>query len=244
MSKRKNIDPYWETVINDIENLYAKRAYTEGIKKLIELTDGVYIPFDYQDEIDMLEKRGKQLRKEFEENMKYVKMEKNILQKFIIVDKKICIEPMSIYLEKFGNTLDVSDEIFFEDFLNSKIISNTDKMYLINLLNQYSSNNIKLKCYNNKLKKSFTYPSENNEEREWYNNIIIIISQKLSKEPSLLESAWQVLSNIKDYYFGFTPKIDDHTIAVDILNYLHGNLLNTDGMNIIIKSVVNEENND
>jgi hypothetical protein len=233
-------DSYYEKIIKSVNDLFDKALYTEGLTKLQNETEGCYIPLSYTYKFEELKSYGEKMQKEKQEFTHFNKLSKNQLANVMFQNNKLNVMALLIFFDRFK---DESSDIF-EQFTLSPLVENSEKIYFFKLFDEYflpeENKKIRIKVLNNKLNKQFIF----DYGKEYYAIVLQMIQNKLFKNPSSLNNAVTVIKDIESYYFGFTPQIPEKVLADEIINYLNGHITNTEGMNIILHSIANEELND
>jgi hypothetical protein len=233
-------DSYFEKIIKSVNELFDKALYTEGLTKLQNETEGCYIPLSYTYKFEQLKSYGEKMQKEKQEFIYFNRISKNQLASIMFKNNKLNVKALLIFFDRFD---DESNDIF-EHFTLSPLVENSEKIYFFKLFDEYFSidddKKIRIKVLNNKLNKRFIF----DYGKEYYTIVLNIIQDKLFKDPSSFNNAIAVIKDIEAYYFGFTPQIPEKILADEIINYLNGNMTNSEGMNVILHSIANEELND
>ncbi|MDR2821412.1 MAG: DUF3196 family protein [Mycoplasmataceae bacterium] len=233
-------DARLEKIIKEINDLFNKALYTEGLLKLKNETEGSYIPLSYTYKFEELKSYGEKMEKEKHDFVHFSKLTREQLANTMFKNNKLNVMALLIFFERFK---DESTDIF-EQFTLSPLVENSEKIYFFKLFDEYfltdTNKKINIKVFNNKLNKRFIF----DYGKEYYASLLKIIQNKLFKNPSSLNNAITVIKDIEAYYFGFVPRIQEEILANDIINYLNGDITKSEGMNIILHSIANEELND
>jgi hypothetical protein len=233
-------DERLEKIIKEIDDLFNKALYTEGLLKLKNETEGSYIPLSYNYKFDELKSYGEKMEKEKHDFIKFNELTQEQLANTMFKNNKLNVAALLIFFAKFEDKV----TNVFEQFTLSPFVENSEKIYFFKLFDEYfladTNKKINIKVFNNKLNKQFVF----DYGKEYYTIVLKIIENKLFKNPSSLNNAITVIKDIEAYYFGFVPQIKEEVLADDIIKYLNGNITKSEGMNIILHSIANEELND
>ena len=153
-------------------------------------------------------------------------LDRKQLMNKVFENRKINPSALWLFFERYNSDLKENEIDFFEDILVSKSVSNEDKNSLFEMLICFGVDK-NLKYHNQNIGETFNInPIETSlfEQIELYNNTKKIIDDLASKEPSLLNFCYNILTLIYKYYFPSVPNYDYKDLAKSIFSYMYNTL--------------------
>ena len=154
------------------------------------------------------------------------KMSKEDVLNEILSKNKLNLSLFDILINRFGEQIEEKDiELYIQEWLNSKTISNVDKYYILMGLKSLEklSNSI-FKVYNSNLKKFLEVDlkdwDENFHEIKYYQDIYEQIEKYFFKNPSFAKLAESIINTISMWYFGTKTNYKIDELAENIIAYV------------------------
>jgi hypothetical protein len=188
-----------------------------------------YIPAEYIQEFERLyvEISRKVIADEIKH--KYNNMSKMKLLAEIYDGKKLNINVLSFFLGKFLKEIDGVDLQFINKIFLDKNIDNDNKLFIMSQLKD-AGISYEFDFYNKMTNSSIKLNSQSNFEFEhidFFNKTNKSINDKLSKEPSLIGIANELLVIIYEYYFNQIPPYTVEDLSENLVKYV-GQYFNND----------------
>jgi hypothetical protein len=181
-----------------------------------------YIPMEYIQDFERLyvEISRKVIADEIK--TKYESMSKIKMLSEIYDGKKLNINVLSFFLGKFIKEIDEVDLQFINKIFLDKSIDTNTKLFIMTQLKD-ASVTYEFDFYNNLTNSSFKLNSQSNfefENIEFFNKVNKTIDDNLSKEPSLIVIAKELLVIIYEYYFNQIPPYTVEILSDNLTKYV------------------------
>jgi hypothetical protein len=181
-----------------------------------------YIPIEYIQDFERLyvEISRKVIANEI--TTKYESMSKMKMLGEIYDGKKINVNVLSFFLGKFIKDIDEVDLQFINKIFTDKTIDNNTKLFILVQLKD-AGVSYEFDFYNNLTNSNFKLSPQSSFEFgnvEFFNKVNKIISDRLSKEPSLIVIAKELLVIIYEYYFNQIPPYTIEVLSDNLTKYI------------------------
>ena len=191
----KKQETLFQTYLDEIQELTEAKNYQEALKKVKEVKENNFWTMKQNEVLEQLDSVITKLytKKVNDEIIK--KMSKEDVLNEILSKNKLNLSLFDILINRFGEQIEEKDiELYIQEWLNSKTISNVDKYYILMGLKSLEklSNSI-FKVYNSNLKKFLEVDlkdwDENFHEIKYYQDIYEQIEKYFFKNPSFAKFA-------------------------------------------------------
>lgn len=221
-----DIEKYYDEIIAKAEKMSQDKKYDDAIFLIEDELEAPYIPLDKQTILEDLLLQIKADKSYFSELYDVENLDRKQLMNKVFENRKINPSALWLFFERYNSDLKENEIDFFEDILVSKSVSNEDKNSLFEMLICFGVDK-NLKYHNQNIGETFNInPIETSlfEQIELYNNTKKIIDDLTSKEPSLLNFCYNILTLIYKYYFPSVPNYDYKDLAKSIFSYMYNTL--------------------
>lgn len=222
----KKQETLFQTYLDEIQELTEAKNYQEALKKVKEVKENNFWTMKQNEVLEQLDSVITKLytKKVNDEIIK--KMSKEDVLNEILSKNKLNLSLFDILINRFGEQIEEKDiELYIQEWLNSKTISNVDKYYILMGLKSLEklSNSI-FKVYNSNLKKFLEVDlkdwDENFHEIKYYQDIYKQIEDYFFKNPSFAKFAESIIDTISMWYFGTKTNYKIDELAENIIAYV------------------------
>ena len=222
----KKQETLFQTYLDEIQELTEAKNYQEALKKVKEVKENNFWTMKQNEVLEQLDSVITKLYTKKVNNKKIKKMSKEDVLNEILSKNKLNLSLFDILINRFGEQIEDKDiELYIQEWLNSKTISNVDKYYILMGLKSLEklSNSI-FKVYNSNLKKFLEVDlkdwDENFHEIKYYQDIYEQIEKYFFKNPSFAKLAESIIDTISMWYFGTKTNYKIDELAENIIAYV------------------------
>ena len=222
----KKQETLFQTYLDEIQELTGAKNYQEALKKVKEVKENNFWTMKQNEVLEQLDSVITKLYTKKVNNKKIKKMSKEDVLNEILSKNKLNLSLFDILINRFGEQIEDKDiELYIQEWLNSKTISNVDKYYILMGLKSLEklSNSI-FKVYNSNLKKFLEVDlkdwDENFHEIKYYQDIYEQIEKYFFKNPSFAKLAESIIDTISMWYFGTKTNYKIDELAENIIAYV------------------------
>ena len=222
----KKQETLFQTYLDEIQELTEAKNYQEALKKVKEVKENNFWTMKQNEVLEQLDSVITKLYTKKVNNEIIEKMSKEDVLNEILSKNKLNLSLFDILINRFGEQIEDKDiELYIQEWLNSKTISNVDKYYILMGLKSLEklSNSI-FKVYNSNLKKFLEVDlkdwDENFHEIKYYQDIYEQIEKYFFKNPSFAKLAESIIDTISMWYFGTETDYKTNELAKNIIAYV------------------------
>ena len=222
----KKQDTLFQTYLDEIQELIESKNYPAALKKIKEVKENIFWTMKQNDVLDQLDSLVTKLYTKKVNNEIIEKMSKDDVLNEILSKNKINLSLFDILINRFGDQIDEKDiELYINEWLNNKKISNIDKYYILTGLKSLEklSNSI-LSVYNSNQKRHLEINlkdwNEDFHQIEYYKNTYKQIEEYFFKNPSFAKFAESVIETISMWHFGTKTDYKIDELAQNIIAYI------------------------
>ena len=222
----KKQETLFQTYLDEIQELTEAKNYQEALKKVKEVKENNFWTMKQNEVLEQLDSVITKLYTKKVNNEIIEKMSKEDVLNEILSKNKLNLSLFDILINRFGEQIEEKDiELYIQEWLNSKTISNVDKYYILMGLKSLEklSNSI-FKVYNSNLKKFLEVDlkdwDENFHEIKYYQDIYEQIEKYFFKNPSFAKLAESIIDTISMWYFGTKTNYKIDELAENIIAYV------------------------
>ena len=222
----KKQETLFQTYLDEIQELTEAKNYQEALKKVKEVKENNFWTMKQNEVLEQLDSVITKLYTKKVNNEIIEKMSKEDVLNEILSKNKLNLSLFDILINRFGEQIEDKDiELYIQEWLNSKTISNVDKYYILMGLKSLEklSNSI-FKVYNSNLKKFLEVDlkdwDENFHEIKYYQDIYEQIEKYFFKNPSFAKLAESIIDTISMWYFGTKTNYKIDELAENIIAYV------------------------
>ena len=222
----KKQETLFQTYLDEIQELTEAKNYQEALKKVKEVKENNFWTMKQNEVLEQLDSVITKLYTKKVNNEIIEKMSKEDVLNEILNKNKLNLSLFDILINRFGDQIEEKDiELYIQEWLNSKTISNVDKYYiLMGLKSLEKLSNLIFKVYNSNLKKFLEVDlkdwDENFHEIKYYQDIYEQIEKYFFKNPSFAKFAECIIDTISMWYFGTKTNYKIDELAENIIAYV------------------------
>ena len=222
----KKQETFFQEELDRIQELIDVNDYAKALEKIKDVRQNHFWTMKQNDILDQLDSTVTKMYTRSVNNENINKMTKKEIFNEALAKNKINLNLIDVLINKFGDKIDREDiDLYIENWLNSKTISNIDKYYVLAALktiNKFAKT--KIKVYNSNLKKSIEIILEEWDEDfrniKYYQEVINDIEKYFFKTPSYTKFAESIIDSISMWYFGIAPDIEQNKLSKNIIEYI------------------------
>ena len=222
----KKQETFFQEELDKIQELIDVNDYAKALEKIKQIKQDHFWTMKQNDILDQLDSVVTKMYTRSINNANINKMSKKEIFNEALVLNKINLSLVDTLINKFGDKIDKEDiELYIENWLNSKTISNVDKYYVLAALKTIDKfAKTKFKVYNSNLEKSIEIIlgewDEDFHNIKYYQEIFNDIEKYFFKTPSYAKFAESVIDSISMWHFGIAPDIKQDKLSKNIIEYI------------------------
>lgn len=222
----KKQETFFQEELDRIQELIDVNDYAKALEKIKDVKQNHFWTMKQNDILDQLDSTVTKMYARSVNNENINKMTKKEIFNEALAKNKINLNLIDVLINKFGDKIDREDiDLYIENWLNSKTISNIDKYYVLAALktiNKFAKT--KIKVYNSNLKKSIEIVLEEWDEDfrniKYYQEVMNDIEKYFFKTPSYTKFAESIIDSVSMWYFGIAPDIEQNKLSKNIIEYI------------------------
>ena len=222
----KKQDTLFQTYLDEIQELTKAKNYQEALKKVKEVKENNFWTMKQNDILDQLDSVITRLYTKKVNNEIIDKMSKKDILNEILSKNKLNLSLFDILVNRFGDQIEERDiDLYIQEWLNSKTISNVDKYYILTGLKTLDKlPKAKLTVYNSNQKKILEIDLKDWDEDfhkiQYYQNTFNQIDKYFFKTPSYSKFAEAIIDTISMWHFGTKTDYEINELSKNIIAYV------------------------
>ena len=222
----KKQDTLFQTYLDEIQELTEAKNYQEALKKVKEVKENNFWTMKQNDILDQLDSVITRLYTKKVNNEIIDKMSKKDILNEILSKNKLNLSLFDILVNRFGDQIEERDiDLYIQEWLNSKTISNVDKYYILTGLKTLDKlPKAKLTVYNSNQKKILEIDLKDWDEDfhkiQYYQDIFNQIDKYFFKTPSYSKFAESIIDTISMWHFGTKTDYEIDELSKNIIAYV------------------------
>ena len=222
----KKQDTLFQTYLDEIQELTKAKNYQEALKKVKEVKENNFWTMKQNDILDQLDSVITRLYTKKVNNEIIDKMSKKDILNEILSKNKLNLSLFDILVNRFGDQIEKRDiDLYIQEWLNSKTISNVDKYYILTGLKTLDKlPKAKLTVYNSNQKKILEIDLKDWDEDfhkiQYYQDIFNKIDKYFFKTPSYSKFAEAIIDTISMWHFGTKTDYEINELSKNIIAYV------------------------